>query len=336
MGMISGLSNWKLTVRREQDQIVILRAVTCDKKAILPDELWGLPVTILGDHALAYNASPVTAGAAITAQGAVAEICEVQITCGPEGEWDNRRLTDLTFPKHLSDVRDYALYGCKELKTLRFYDRVDRWGGGSLMNCRSLDTFFVTRVEEHQGEALAFLCDEIHKELFVTVTETDGRMYQLIFPEYVEDFEENCAAHHFDYTIYGGGHPYHHIFKAKQLVLRDYDALWEKFLKEDHEEDGALRLAWTRLRWPEDLSEKAENQYWRYIKDRKELTLMYQLNQRDPKGLTMLLDGLEPEEELIHLACEKARHDRNTEALALLLERQHRQEATGFDKDFDL
>ena len=49
-----------------------------------------------------------------------------------------------------------------------------------------------------------------------------------------------------------------------------------------------------------------------------------------------MIEGLEPEEELIHLACEQARTDRNTEALAILLERQHKQEATGFDKDFDL
>ena len=323
MEIISGLSNWKLVVKREQDHIKILRAVTCDTKAALPDELWGLPVTVLGDHALAYNASP-----------AIGE--EIRITCGPEGEWDNRKLQDLTFPVQLTDVKDYALYGCKGLKTLRFYDRVDRWGGGSLMNCRNLDTFYITRVGEQQGEALAFLCDEIHKELFVTITEGDGREYRVIFPEYTEDFEENIAAHHFDYTIYGGGHPYHHVFKAKQLVLRDYDMLWEKYLKEEHEEDGALRLAWTRLRWPEDLSEKAEAQYWHYLKERKELALMYQLDQRDPQGLNLMIDGLEPEEELIHLACEKARSDRNTEALALLLEHQHKEETTGFDKDFDL
>ena len=332
MEIISGLSNWKMIVKREQDHIEILRAVTCDTKAIIPDELWGLPVTILGDHALAYNALPVSA----TAPGAFPAICEVQITCGPEGEWDNRKLQDLTFPVRLTDVKDYALYGCKELKTLRFCDRVDRWGGGSLMNCRSLDTFYVKRVDQRQGEALAFLCDEIHRELFVTIIETNGREYRVIFPEYVEEFEENCPAHHFDYTIYGGGHPYHHVFKSKQFHLRDYDGLWEKYLKEDYEEEGALRVAWTRLRWPEDLSEKAEAQYWHYLKERKEMALMYPLDQRDPRGLTLMIEGLEPEEELIHLACEKARSDRNTEALALLLEHQHKEETTGFDKDFDL
>ena len=333
MEIISGLSNWKLTIKREQDHIEILRAVTCDTKAALPDELWGLPVTILGDHALAYNAAP---GPKPTAPGVIPAICELQITCGPEGEWDNRKLQDLTFPKHLTDVKDYAMYGCKELKTLRFHDQVDRWGGGCLMNCRSLDTFYITRVGEHQGEALAFLCDEIHKELFVTITETDGRVYQVIFPEYVEDFEENIAAHHFEYSIYGGGHPYHHIFKAKQLIFRDYDMIWEKYLKEDHDADGAMRLAWTRLRWPMDLSEKAELHYLQYLKEYKEKTMFYLLDQRDIQGLELYLEKVQPEEALIHMACDRAREQRYTEALAILLERQHKEEFTGFDKDFDL
>ena len=335
MEMISGLSNWKLTVQKEYDHVEILRAITCDKKAALPDELWGLPVTMLGDHALAPNATTISTGTKINSKGAPCEICEIQITCGPEGEWDNRNLQDLTLPEALTDVKDYALYGCRDLKTMRFHDRVDRWGGGCLMNCRNLDTFFITRVSEHQGEALAFLCDEIHKELFVTIKEGENE-YQIIFPEYVEDFEENYAAHHFDYTIYGGGHPYHHIFKAKQLVLMDYDMLWEKYLKEDHEADGALRLAWTRLRWPVELSEKAEHQYWSYLKGRKEKALFYQLSQKDTKGLVLMMDGLEVDDDLIHKACEQARLDHNTEALALLLERQHKEESTGFDKDFDL
>ena len=43
METISGLSNWKLTLRREVDHIQILRAVTFDRRAALPDELFGLP-----------------------------------------------------------------------------------------------------------------------------------------------------------------------------------------------------------------------------------------------------------------------------------------------------
>ena len=59
METISGLTNWKLTIRRENHGVTILRALTCDQNAILPDELFGLPVTALLDHALAAGGVPV-------------------------------------------------------------------------------------------------------------------------------------------------------------------------------------------------------------------------------------------------------------------------------------
>ena len=43
---------------------------------------------------------------------------EVRLTCGPEGEWDNRNLQELTLPAFLTDVHNYALYGCRSLHTL--------------------------------------------------------------------------------------------------------------------------------------------------------------------------------------------------------------------------
>ena len=42
MESISGLTNWRLNVRRDDNGVTILRALTCDKKAVLPDELFGL------------------------------------------------------------------------------------------------------------------------------------------------------------------------------------------------------------------------------------------------------------------------------------------------------
>ena len=58
METVSGVSSWKLTVRREGDGITVLRAVTCDPSAILPEALWDLPVTALGDRALVPGRSP--------------------------------------------------------------------------------------------------------------------------------------------------------------------------------------------------------------------------------------------------------------------------------------
>ena len=48
METIPGSGNWRLTLRREAEGVTILRAATCDRRAVLPDTLFGLPVTALG------------------------------------------------------------------------------------------------------------------------------------------------------------------------------------------------------------------------------------------------------------------------------------------------
>ena len=53
METVSGASNWKLVFRREGGGVTILRAGTPDVRAVLPERLFGLPVTALGDRALA-------------------------------------------------------------------------------------------------------------------------------------------------------------------------------------------------------------------------------------------------------------------------------------------
>ncbi len=204
METVSGASNWRLVFRLEDTGVIILRAGTPDARAVLPEELLGLPVTALGNRALAPDrqTAPLPAGAET-----------LQITCIPPEEgaaWDNRSLRDLTLPQILKAVGDYALLNCSALSTLRIHDGVSRWGGGALMNCRSLDTLHLTRTGPDQGEALAWFAGELSRELDVTVYGPGGETARLLFPEYTELYEENCPAHHFDYFISGAGYPYHH------------------------------------------------------------------------------------------------------------------------------
>jgi len=323
---ISGINNWKLVIRRDAEGITILRAVTCDTKAALPEELFGLPVTVLGDHALSPTAWPE-------------EGEEVLITCGPLGrdvEWDNHKLRELTLPRSLYRVRDYALLNCDSLELLRLYDGIRYWSGGALMNCRSLNQFHLIRVGEEQGETLAFLNDELNRELDVTITETDGRTMRLLFPEFVEVYEENCAAHFFDYNIQGGGYPYHHCFHHKKLNMKTYDGLWRVFRGIERESFCALRLAWWRLRYPVELSSAAEEAYLEHLRGCVGDVVRWLLAEKDPGGLRFLLERVEPDKETLTEACAIAREQGASEALAILLEEQHRRFPSGINKSFDL
>lgn len=326
MQTISGSSNWKLIIRRESDGITILRAETCDKKAALPDELFGLPITVLGDHALAPSGFDTNGE-------------EITITCGPlsaDAEWNNRKLRELTLPSGLKQIMSYALMSCYGLRVLRLHDGIQSWHNGSLMNCHELNTFHITRVSQEQGETLEYINRTISHELDVTITETDGQMSRLLFPEYIEFFEENWAARNFDINIEGGGYPYHHCFRDKQIQMIDYDGLWRKFLGREHDKSCALRIAWWRLRYPVGLGQSAKQDYLEYLQNHSADAVRWLLNEKDNSGLLFLLQTANVDKDTLADACAIAREMRETEALAILLEEQHKRFPVGANKSFDL
>ena len=326
MQTVSGSSNWKLIIRRESDGITVLRAETCDKKAVLPDELFGLPITVLGDHALAPS-------------GFLTDGEEVTVTCGriaEDAEWDNRNLQELTFPRHLKKIMRYALMNCFNLRVLRLHDSIQSWGSGALMNCRELLNFHITRVSKEQGETLEFISHTISQELDVTITETDGQMCRLLFPEYYEYFEEHWASRNFNINIDGGGYSYHHCFRKKQISMNDYDELWLKFLGREHDPFCALRIAWWRLRHPMGLKEGAKQDYLQYLQQHAAEAVRWLLNESDHSGLLFLLQNVDIDKDDIAEGCAIARELHQTEGLAILLEEQHKRFPVGLNKSFDL
>ena len=322
METYSGASNWKLTARRESGGVTLLRCLTCDNRAALPDTLWGLPVTALGPRALSPDAADIPGE-------------RVEITCGPgTGAWDNQALTELQFPSGLREIGDYALYNCRALETLRLWDGVTRWGNGVLVNCRSLERVEIAQSGGDNG-ALAYFAGELNRELDITVTRpasgtatrpnSDGDMqtaFRLIFPEYRELYEENCPAHHFDYVIEGVGYPYHHCFRERRLNLIEYDTLWEK--SQGMEAMTACRLAWYRVRYPVELSDAARTRYLAFLQARFRDAASWLLAERDAAGLALLLRLTSPDRAALADICALAREQSQTEALALLLDEQRK------------
>lgn len=324
METVSGLTNWRLVVRRETDSVTILRALTCDREAVLPDTLFGLPVTALSDRCLAAGAAPAAGE-------------EVRVLGGAEGpDWDNRGITTLRLPRELKSVGDYAFMNLRAMETLHFYDRVETLGSESFMNCRAFQKITLQRVGPDQGPALANLIYSLPRELDVTVRKADGSILRLIFPEYLENYTENSPAHHFELKIVGGGYAYHGVFRAKKLSVPAYDALWPGYLAAEHDEMSALRLSYSRLRWPAELSERAESQYAAYLREHLPEALSFVIRERDAAGLRMLLALAEPDEDVLERALGEARDRRQTEAVALLLEKQRGREGRGRRKKFEL
>ena len=323
METISGANNWKLVIRREAKGVTLLQAQTCDRRASLPGELFGLPVIALAHHALTPGRTEP-------------EGEKIIMTCGPStGDWDNRSLEELCLPDTMERAGDYAFFNCRTLKKLQLSDRLRMWGGGTLMNCRALDTFEI-HCSGDEGEVLSYLADELSRELDVTLRWPDKGPARLLLPEYTEEYEENVPHHQFDFHIRGAGYPYHHSFYQRKFHLRDYDDLWRGYLGMEYDPGCAMRLAWWRLRYPVELMEKAENQYWDYLRSHCAEAACWLLEERDAAGLRFLFSNTQPEKELLSTLCQRAREERAAEVLAVLLEEQHRRFPAGLEKSFDL
>ncbi len=327
MEKISGAGNWRLTIKRYPERVSILHAETPDEKAILPDGLFGLPVTELGIHA--FGSDPHKE------QGE-----EVMITCGPAEEnskWDNQRMRELTLPSHLKLIGDFAFLNCRNLCSLRLWDDIESWGAGALTNCSRLRRVILNRTSEKQGVSLARLTDEIPHELDVTIM-SGGQQTRLIFPAYEETYEEVYPAQgvHFAYRISGAGYLHHHCFTQKKLFLRNYDELWKKYLCMRYAPDCAMRLAWWRLRYPTELSQEFREQYLSYLREHTFDAIKWLLSERDASGLTFLLEHIRPDRETLMAACGIAREAGSTEFLALLLEEQHKRQPSLLDRNFNI
>ena len=321
-----GGNNWKLKLRREADGIVLLRAVTCDEDAALPEVLFGLPVVRLGERCLAPEAREP--------EGPFEEL---RILGGPEtGAWNNRAIRRLSLPSSLVHIDSFALMNLRSMEELHLYDGLRSTGSCTFMNCRVFSRLDLTRVRAGQGPALANIVFSLPQEMDVTIRQPDGSSTRLIFPEYMELYEENSPARVFNLNIIGAGYPYHSVFRGKKLSLNDYDALWRQYLATEHEDDCALRLAWYRLRWPTELSDAAGAQYRDYLRAHTGAAYSLALRSDDSEGLRMLIWEEFGTETELEGALAEARTLRRTEATALLLEAKQRRFGAGRRVSFAL
>ena len=56
---------------------------------------------------------------------------------------ENKLITDISVPDNISEIKDYAFYGCKSLRQLKLNDSVTKIGESSFSFCDSLEKVFI-------------------------------------------------------------------------------------------------------------------------------------------------------------------------------------------------
>ncbi len=296
---------WELTTAENGTGLTIVKAAASDSAAVLPDEVNGVSVTEIGSHAFSEG-------------------------CGA--------IEELTLPRTVTRLGDYAFFGCRSLRKLRIHDSIEYWGGGEFANCRDLRSLDLIMCGPRFGPSLSAFAQELSAELEITVRYTDGRLAKIILPEYFEFSEERSGNHQvfFNYEIQGVGYTYHHCFEKRQLNFKIYDKLWPDLLRRSYDVRAALRLALTRLRWPEGLSADAAGNYTEFVRKHAGEAVLALTEASDSEGLAFALRLTAPlPPEALAPALELARTQKKTEATALLLQFSKGSSA-GYDKTFDL
>lgn len=324
MEWMDGENELTLTCRHRAGGVAVLRCETRDPVIHLPDTILGVPVTALGDYAMARRAPDLSG---------IRDLFTVHVGRGQPEPHDADGIRQVTLPLHLQSLGDYAFYDCQALEQLDISPAMADVGSGAFLNCSHLHN--VQLAVSPSGEScLRGVLREHHGELLCRMHFADGTQARLWFPAYSEEYEELAAPHIFGYHIEGAGFTYRQCFDGKKLNFSQYDAALERLVRTRDFED-AVRVALGRLRWPKELSPANREQYRALVAEHAAAALKVLADARDTEDMAWAL-GLElfPPKAL-QAACDRARNDRDTEMLGLLMEHLHRTGA-GRTKTFDL
>ena len=332
MEQVLGMGNWTIQYRETESGITILRAVTKDRRAVLPQDIHGLPVRELSDYSLSVRDKVQPA----------ADIKSIEITDGrapQDAEWDNRQIGELRLPATVRKVGSYCFMGLRNLQKIQFTDAPMEWGISPFMNCIFLHDIVIDRPEQEERN-LAWLAGEVNGELDVTIRRPGEPDIRVLFPGYTEISEENTPARQFNFSMEGMGYPYHHVFRDRKLDWHAYDGIWERAVSRGGDNaDTLLQLAWYRLLTPEHLSDEKAEAYEKYIRPGAGKLLDWILERGTAAELAELLQRTELPEETIRRGCDQARAEGKTQCVAVLLAHlpQAAEEApVGRRKSYDL
>ena len=312
--MSSDFSNWKIAYKKENEEVTIIRALSCDRTAVVPEQIDGLPVAAVSSRAFSPFAPDIPENALWINLGVMPEDTE---------DLDNHQIEKLVLPCTLKNVGNAAFIYMASLDTIVFDDCLTVWNGNALSSCKALKRIII-RAGETLGPALSHIAEDMDSCLDISIERNGTIDTRLIFPSYEEmTLEDGCVAQGsmFSYHINGAGYPHHHCFKSKKLNLRDYDNLWKEYIGMGHIEAEAVRLAWYRLRYPAELSDSAKLSYKDFIRSHARDALDLIISERDSQGLSLLLGLFEISEDSIAYALELARKKHCTELMPLLLEK---------------
>lgn len=237
-----------------------------------------------------------------------------------ESENYGRELKKVFLPGTLEKIGDYAFYGCSNLETLSFTDRLRDVGGGAFTGCHPKEV--VLDFYEGETSVLKEVTGEIRQSVKAVLRYHRGREREeavLLFPEYYEEAVENTPARLLSTRFHGSGGNYRQCFQQRAVDYKEYDmlfplakareAVWETYC-----------LAYWRLRYPYRLSDEAKEVYKSYLSDMTEMVTAEIIGQEHMEMLTFMTAEKYWNNQSIEAAIGEAVRMQNTVCTGYLME----------------
>ena len=250
----------KIHYRIKNNTIEIIRCYGTDDRIVLPEEINGLPVVSAAPYAFSAHKDGEEE----------AEVWENEdaFSFGEERLLAGEEVQEIIFPDSLKEIGRYIFYGCKKLERLEFSDTLMQVGTGAFTGCSGLKSIVV-----HQKKGIKSCVKEILGELWQKIDvdflyengDAAGKQAHMVFPEHYDEAVENTPARILFTEYHGSGTNYRQCFYSKELDFSEYDSLFDMAVVMDKLE-VLVDMSFGRLRYPWQLSEKAQKQYEDYIR----------------------------------------------------------------------
>lgn len=209
---------------KREDGIRILAYEGAETTVTVPDYIEGMPVTELGPYSFR----------------------------------NQRQLEAVSLPDHLGQLGAHCFYDCRNLKKVRLADGIRETGDGCFKNCRQMEQIEMHCIRKKMT-VLRSILEECSQKITVMIWGKEGET-RLIFPAYLQDYQENTQARIINQVTYGAGVHYRQCIREQGMDYRSYDSCFS-LLSVIEQESVAGEAAVLRLQFPWELEEEYRRQY---------------------------------------------------------------------------
>lgn len=229
---------------------------------------------------------------------------------------DEREITSVKLPTGLLKVGAHAFYNCRSLCKITLGRSDTDIGDGAFKNCERLNQIELVKDSESIRALKAILFDA-HRQVTVKIIYPDGEAL-LIFPYFMDNFEENTPARIVMHVPEGAGAPYRECIYSGDVDYKTYDELFHTGINLDIY-DCAGDIAICRLTSPYKLSAHAKEMYESFLRANVAAFFTRLIRENNTHSLQLLLSLDLTDRSLLSKMIDTAKENKRPEALAVLL-----------------